>query len=77
MKNEEFVKKQTETSKESHAPDTKVASPSSTIPPKKPEAPVAPKATPTESKTGPMRDVAPTEKKEECHSEKEPEKKAS
>lgn len=66
MKNEEFVKKQTETSKES-----------STIPPKKPEAPVAPQAAPTESKTAPTKDVAPIEKKEEGHSEKEPEKKAS
>lgn len=52
MKNEGFVKKQTEPSKESTA-----------IPPKKPEAPVAPKATPPESKTGPIKDVAPTEKK--------------
>ena len=77
MKNEEFVKKQTETSEESHAPATKVATPSSTIPPKKPEAPVASKATPPESKTGPIKDVAPTVKKEEGHSEKEPEKKAS
>jgi hypothetical protein len=62
MKNKEFVKKEIETSKESHTEPNPASTSKSPTP---------------EGKMGPIKDVTPTEKKEERHSEGEPKKKAS